>query len=126
MIAIVSCNDPSVKSFGQDVKVYSDNPFDVTYSNNVYYYLFNNEKKGFMFAEVAMASRACAQMRVYNVEYNVKVNEQASLRDFVRNDSLSIFKLNENPSTGFMVDASVHELDKTQPMKSGLEIKLTG
>ncbi len=67
-----------------------------------------------------MKSRVCAQMRVYNVEYEIKVNEDNSLRDFVRNDSLSIFKLSENPSTDFMIDASVHELDKTQPMKSGL------
>ncbi len=25
-----------------------------------------------------------------------------------------------------MIDASIHELDKTQSMKSGIEIKLTG
>ena len=126
MIAIISCNDPAIKTFKDDVKIYSDNPFSATFSNNVFYYLFNNEKKGFMFAEVAMASRVCAHMSVYNVEYNVKVSEKTSFRDFVRNDSLSIFKLNENPSTDFMIDASMHELDKTQAMKSGIEIKVTG
>ena len=61
-----------------------------------------------MFAEVAMASRTCAQLRVYNVEYDIKVTEKNGLRDFIRNDSLSVFKLNENPSTDFMIDGSVH------------------
>jgi len=84
------------------------------------YYLFNNEKKGFMFAEVAMASRACAKFSEYNVQYDIKVTEKASLRDFIRNRSEEHFKLNENPLTDFMIDASAHELDKTQPMKSGL------
>lgn len=120
MIGIITCNDPSVKTFKEDVKIYSDNPFSSTVSGNVMYYLFNNEKKGFMFAEVALGSRNCAKFSVYNVQYDIKVSEQASLRDFIRNDSLSIFKLNENPSTDFMIDASMHELDKTQSMKSGL------
>lgn len=79
-----------------------------------------------MFAEVATASRACAKLTVYNVQYDVKVSQKASLRDFVRNDSLSVFKLNQNPLTDFMIDASAHELDKTQQMKSGLELKITG
>ncbi len=126
MIAIISCNDPAVKTFKEDVKIYSDNPFTMTVTGNVMFFLFNNEKKGFMFAEVATTSRACAKLSVYNVQYDIKVAEKASLRDFVRNDSLSIFKLDENPSTDFMIDASAHELDKTQPMKSGLEIKVTG
>lgn len=108
MIVILTCNDPSIKTFHEDVSIYSDNPYTVTFSDNVFYYLFNNEKKGFMFAEVAKASRACAQMSVYNVDYDVKVNQQQSLRDFVRNDSLSIFKLSENPSNDFMIDASMH------------------
>lgn len=42
-------------------------------SGNVMYYLFNNEKKGYMFAEVAMTSRACAKFSVYNVQYDIKV-----------------------------------------------------
>ena len=66
MIAIISCNDPSVKTFYQDVKIYSNNPFSVTHSNDVAYYLFNNEKKGFMFAEVAETSRNCANMAIYD------------------------------------------------------------
>jgi hypothetical protein len=126
MIAIISCNDPSIKNFKDQVKIYSDNPFSMNVAGNVMYYLFNNEKKGFMFAEVTETAKACAKFLVYNVQYDIKVSEKASLRDFVRNDSLSIFKLNENPPTDFMIDASVHELDKTQPMKSGLEIKITG
>ncbi len=74
MIAIISCNDPSVKTFKDDVRIYSNNPFSVAYSNDVIYYLFNNEKKGFMFAEVALASRACAKFTVYNVQYDIKVS----------------------------------------------------
>lgn len=126
MIAIISCNDPSIKTFKEDVTIYSDNPFSRTVSGNVMYYLFNNEKRGFMFAEVATASRACAKFSVYNVNYDIKVSEKVNLRDFVRNDSISIFKLDENPGTDFMIDASAHELDKTQTMKSGLELKITG
>lgn len=126
MIGIISCNDPSVTTFKTDVKIYTNNPFSSTFSNNVYYYLFNNEKKGWMFAEVGEASRRCATFSVYNVDYNINVTQKASIRDFVRNDSLSVFKLNEIPSTDFMIDAEMHELDKTQVIKSGLEIKVTG
>lgn len=108
MIAIITCNDPSIKTFKDDVKIFSDNPFSATVSGNAMYYLFNNEKKGFMFAEVAIGARACAQFSVFNVNYDVVVAQKASLRDFIRNDSLSIFKLSENPSTDFMIDASVH------------------
>ena len=46
-----------------------------------------------MFAEVKEASKHCAQLAIYNVSENVKITEKASIRDFVRNDSLSIFKL---------------------------------
>jgi len=42
MIAIITCNDASVTTFKDDVKIFSDNPFDVTFSKNVFYYLFNN------------------------------------------------------------------------------------
>jgi hypothetical protein len=42
MIAIISCNDPSVTTFHNDIQIYSDNSFSSTYSNNVFYYLFNN------------------------------------------------------------------------------------
>jgi hypothetical protein len=56
----------------------------------------------------------------------ITVTDKVTIKDFVRNDSLSVFKLNEVPSSDFMIDASVHELDKTQIIKSGLELKLTG
>ena len=67
MIAIVSCNDPSVKTFDKDVQIYSNNPFKVTKTNNIIYYLFNNEKKGYLFAEVAAASKHCANLGIYNI-----------------------------------------------------------
>lgn len=50
MIAIISCNDPAVKDFANDIFVYSDNPFTRSAAEKVVYYLFNNEKKGYMFA----------------------------------------------------------------------------
>jgi hypothetical protein len=50
MIAMVSCNDPAIKDFSSDIVVYSDNPLTKSVTENVVYYLFNNEKKGYMFA----------------------------------------------------------------------------
>lgn len=35
------------------------------------------------------------------------------MRDFILNDSLSIFKFDEIPSTDFMIDGSIHQLNKS-------------
>ena len=59
-------------------------------------------------------------MFVYRVEYNVKVKGLEDLRDFIRNDSYSIFKLDQNPMKDFMIDASINELGIEGAIESGL------
>ena len=59
-------------------------------------------------------------MFVYRVEYNLKVKGLEDLRDFVRNDSYSIFKLDQNPMKDFMIDASINELGIEGAIESGL------
>jgi len=43
MVAFITCNDPEIKHFSEDVSVYASSPFEKGGSGNQLHYLFANE-----------------------------------------------------------------------------------
>lgn len=63
-VMMFSCNDPDIENYESMLRVYTNQPYTRTYTNNVIYYLFDNVGKGYMLIESDDKARRCTTMSV--------------------------------------------------------------
>ena len=82
---IVSCNDPNIKSFIDDLKLYTNSLYQKISNNGVAYYLFDNENKGYFFlTSENPAAKACANIITKHSVVEVVFNQKNNiLEDFI-------------------------------------------
>jgi|JI6StandDraft_1071083.scaffolds.fasta_scaffold04892_1 hypothetical protein len=125
-ILIFKCNDPDVKDYDSEVKIYSNQPFNRTYLNNMVFALFrSNNSKGYVYVETSDKVQTCTKMLSYKV--SSKLGNLTKLKDFVDGGATNSYPLSEKPKdTDIRLDISIIGFDKSKPIKGTLKVELVG
>jgi hypothetical protein len=106
------CNDPDIKDYDAEIKIYSNQAFNRTYINNVVFALFRNSGKGHVYVEASEKVQACTKMLTYNITN--KLTNLSKIKDFVESSSPNIYTFSDKPKdSDIRVDVSVLGFDKT-------------
>ena len=95
IIGEITCNDPKVSTLNDDITVYSENAYKRYYYNNMVYILFKEFKEGYIYIDVAEASRSCAFVNFTNIAKDM--DQKAIIKDFIMKDSDAMFTIAEVP-----------------------------
>lgn len=125
LIAIITCNDPKVKTLDEDVELYSDSSYVRSFTNNAIYFLFNNEEKGYMFLDIKPTSKKCSTLSIYKVPTDIVFDKEKEIRDYISKDSPAMFAL-PSPNSDFRIDCSIHSILKQSNLNGVIGVKLTG
>lgn len=59
---LVSCNDPNVKTFSEDIKLFTNSKYLPFENKGILYFLFENEEKGYYYINTENeAAKNCAK-----------------------------------------------------------------
>jgi hypothetical protein len=75
MVAAISCNDPEVKSFKEDVNIYSESHYERGGTMNEIYFLFSTHQNGYIFVDIKEDSRKCAHLNIASIPVNITLSE---------------------------------------------------
>ena len=120
LLGKVTCNDPSIKNFNKDVKVYSSSDYKRVYSNNIVYLLFSAQNKGYAYVNIDKEARGCALANFTSIPASIAPDQL--VQDFVVKESPLSLVFTAIPESDFKVECSVVRLDKTS--KTSLIVSL--
>lgn len=126
-ILIFKCNDPDVKDYDKEVRIYSNRAFNRTYLSNLVFALFrsNTSDNGYVFVETSEKVQACTKMLSYKV--SGKIGNTTRLKDFVDGGSSNSYTFEDKPKdTDLRLDISVIGFDHALPIKGTLTVELLG
>jgi hypothetical protein len=119
------CNDPDIKDYDNEIKIYSNQQFNRTYINNMVYAFFRNNGKGYVYVEASEKVQTCTKMLTYNITN--KLTNLTKVKDFVESSSANTYTFSDKPKdSDIRIDISVLGFDKTQLLKGNLKLELLG
>jgi hypothetical protein len=126
---VASCNDPNLKTFSADLKLYTDSAYEKIENKGIVYYLFDNEQRGYYFVTTDNpATRSCAKFAVRHIPDEIVFNTKDNVtEDFITPSHTNSYAISKIPTTDFRVDSFFH-LAKSQNLtaNSGVQIELVG
>lgn len=121
-ILIFKCNDPDVKDYDKEVHIYSNQPYNRKYLNNMVFALFHgNNSKGYVYVDTSDKVQACTKMLTYKV--SDKVANLTKIKDFLDGTTANVYHFTEKPKdTDLRVDISIIGFDREKPFKGTLKV----
>jgi hypothetical protein len=92
----VVCNNPDLKTFGNDLMLYTNSIYVKKVVNNQILFVFSNNQKGYYyFTSRNDAAKSCAKIHIAHAFSTIEFNKENNIyRDFINVNEINTYSIN--------------------------------